>query len=95
MFDSELFCKLWEVFPDSFSITKQSTTRPIINGRFGQEYGEPETATVNLADCILSTAQAIKLKYGDRAIKYIEQFSDPKGQRKDILAFNFKEATDA
>ena len=88
MFDSELFCKLWEVFPDSFSITKQSTTIPIINGRFGQELGEPETVTINLADCILSTAQAIKLKYGDRAIKYLERFKNPNEQRKDILAFN-------
>ena len=88
MIDSELFCKLWEVFPDSFSTTKQSISRPIINGRFGQEFGDPETVTVNLADCILSTAQAIKLKYGDRAIKYIEQFKNPDEQRKGILAFN-------
>ena len=87
-YDADLFAKLYEVFPDSFTITKTTTTRPIVNGRFGQEYGDAETTTSNLAECILSTAQAIKLKYGDRAIKYIEQFQSPEEQRKDILAFN-------
>ena len=89
-YDADLFAKLYEVFPDSFTITKQVTEREVINGRFGQELGEPKTVIVNLADCILSTAQAIKLKYGDRATKYIMQFADTKEQKKDILAFQHR-----
>lgn len=86
-YNIDLFCKLFEVFPDSFVTSKESTSRPVINGRFGQELGEPETKTVNLAECILNTANAIQLKYGERAIKYLEQFSDPNEQRKEMLVF--------
>ena len=36
-YDTELFCKLYEVFPDSFDATAETATYEYENGPFGQE----------------------------------------------------------
>ena len=87
-FDADLVGLLLEVFPESFNTTRTITTTEIYNGPYGTEEVNPREQLSILADNILTTAMAIRSNYGDRAISYIKMFSNPKEQRKDILAFN-------
>ena len=86
--DSSLVLQLWEVFPESFSITKTSPVYETYNGRFGTEDVQTGTETETLASCILNTANAIHIKYGaKRSAAYINEFSKKREQENEILVF--------
>ena len=88
MIDSSLMLQLWQVFPDSFSVTSTGPVYETYNGPFGTEEIKTGKTTETLASCILSTANAILIKYGpERAAAYIKEYSKPKEQRNEILAF--------
>ena len=88
MIDSSLTLQLWEVFPDFFSVTSTGPVYETYNGPFGTEEIKPGETTETLASCILSTANTSMIKYGpERAAAYIKEFSKPKEQRNEILAF--------
>lgn len=86
--DSSLVLQLWEIFPDSFSITSTGACFETYNGPFGTEEIQTGTTTETLASCILNTANAIHIKYGaERSTAYLKEFSKKTEQQKEILAF--------
>lgn len=88
MINVDLFTKLWEVFPDSFSYSHKYKKTEWKAGPWGMEEIEAGEGTANLAENILNNANAIMIKYGlDRALKYIEEFKPAKVQAREIKNF--------
>ena len=89
-YNPDLVCKLWEIFPDSFSISKTYVNVDYRPGQFGFEEAPTEQyETVTLAECILNTAQAISRggRYMDQAIKYLYEYKPAKVQRREIASY--------
>lgn len=89
MIDSNLFTKLFEIYPEAFSTTKSFHRTITIATPWGLEYEkDPQEETVTLAECILTAAQAISNKYGaDEAEKYLEVFGKKTVQRQETKNF--------
>ncbi len=85
----DLFLKLAEVFPDAFDVVKTSSSYEYRPGPFGVESVCTGTETVNLAECILSTAQAITRGGVDleRGILYLDSFAGKAAQQQEIRSF--------
>lgn len=87
-YSADLVCALFDAFPDSFSVIKRVACVEYIPGRYGVETIETGSADEVLAECILSTASAISLKYGpERAARYISSFKPARVQRDEIAQF--------
>ena len=88
MYNSDLFMRLFNVFPTAFLTTKTTPDFMYTSGRFGMEKVCTGSSTENMAACILDTAAAIEQKYGtDRALEYIDSFKPEKVQRQEIKTF--------
>lgn len=89
IYDSELFVKLYEIFPDAFSVKKTVNTTATYNGPWGTENIVTGTKEENLAEDILATAKAIS-RCGNcmkEAIKYIESYASERVQKREIKSF--------
>lgn len=88
-YDVDLFCKLYEIFPDSFSDVKTVTLYDVENGPFGQEQVISRTEEVTLGGYILDTAKAISREGREmnRAIRFLEAFRSKKVQTAQIERF--------
>ena len=88
-YDVALFCRLFEVFPDSFSASKTVTHHAFKPGAFGQEKVCTGTEEVTLASQILDTAKAIAHEGRDidRAFRYLDFFKKARDQKKIIRKF--------
>ena len=91
-YDSELFLRLFEIFPGSFDEEKTATIYDSKPGPFGPERVEKSTERITLADRILDTAKAISREGRDmdRAFRYLDMFRMPKVQRQTIKEFRTK-----
>ena len=87
-YNPDLVMALWEIFPDSYSITKPVAMTETYNGPFGTEEITVGTKTESLALCILNTANAIMIKWGiARALRYIDEFRPASVQRTETAVF--------
>lgn len=91
-YDSELFLRLFEIFPGSFDEEETVTVYDSKPGPFGPERVEKSTERITLAGRILDTAKAISREGRDmdRAFRYLEFFRKPKDQQKIIRMFHKK-----
>ena len=88
IYNSDLFMRLFEIFPTAIITTRTTANYTYMTGRFGMEKVYTGSDTENLAACILDTATAIERTYGtDRALAYIDSFRPEKVQRNEIKAF--------
>lgn len=88
-YDVALFCRLFEIFPDSFSASKTVTHHAFKPGAFGVEEVCTGTEEVTLASQILDTAKAIAREGRDmdRAFRYLDFFKKARDQEKIIRKF--------
>lgn len=89
-YEPEIVMKIWEVFPDSFNVTKKSKITRNVAGPWGIEEVETgEEETIILAECIASTATAYSHNGTDMngAMKYIEGYRPAWIQRREIKNF--------
>lgn len=86
---SEIILKLWEVFPDSFSVSKVSPIYTTFNGGYGTEDVKTGEETIILAEEIAATAKAFSYNGSDMAgaLKYIESYKPAWIQRREIRNF--------
>lgn len=88
-FDPEIVMKIWEVFPESFNVTKKSPVTAFVPGEFGVNEVVADEETVILAECIANTATAFSRNGTDmdRAMKYIEGYKPYRIQQREIRNF--------
>jgi len=89
MIPSEIMMKLWEIFPDAFSISKVSPVYATYNGNYGPEEVKTGEETITLAETIAFTAKAFSNNGTDmdRAMKYLESYKPAWVQRREIKNF--------
>ena len=89
MINPEIVLKLWEIFPDSFSVSKKSTRTETYNGPWGTEEIPVGEETITLSECICNTASAISCcgTEMNRAMRYIESYKPAWIQRREIKNF--------
>jgi len=87
-YNCDLMVALWDIFPGAFDVSKVSPVVEYRPGRFGVEEITTGTEIINLAACILNTANATMIKYGlDSALEYIRSYKPEKVQRNEIACF--------
>ena len=86
---SEIFMKLWEVFPDCFSVKGTAKIYETYNGPWGTEEIFKGTQIVTLSEFIANTANAISRggRYMEKALAYIDTFKSAKVQAREIKNF--------
>ena len=88
IYNSDLFMRLFNVFPTAFLTTKTTPDFMYTTGLFGIEKVCTGSSTENMAACILDTATAIERTHGtDAALEYIDSFQPEKVQRREIMSF--------
>lgn len=88
-YDPEIIMKIWEIFPDSFNVTKKSMISSYAAGPWGMEEVSGKEETIILAECIANTASAISNSGTEmaRALKYIESYKPAWIQKREIRNF--------
>ena len=89
LYNPELFERLYEIFPESFSIVREIPVYSYFPTAFGQELIQTDTILENLGEDILMTAQAFSHdgNYMEAAYRYLQQFKTKKVQKQTIRKF--------
>lgn len=87
MIDSILFTVLFEIFPDAFSVNREFTQYDYKPTEWGIEKIEVGKGTENLAECILTTAQAVCKGDVNRGLKYLQTFKKKTVQNQEVKRF--------
>ena len=88
-YDPDIVMKIWEIFPDAFSVSKKSSITEHVAGRCGLEELVTGEETIILSECIANTASAISCCGTEmtRALKYIESYKPAWIQKREIKNF--------
>lgn len=87
MIDSRLMVRLFEIFPESFSVVRYSDSYDYIPREFGIEKVYTGKEKVVMSETILNTAQAITKGDIERGYRYLDMFRSKKVRNRELKNF--------